>query len=90
MFMGSTVEWIDYPALLNPYNESSYKGVQALTQRMTSYIDGCEKAKVVLMGYSQGPSLRPTYHVLTDNPVKAPTSSEMSCAAVAETLSWDQ
>jgi hypothetical protein len=53
-FPGSTVEALDYPAVLSPYNSSSYNGTLELTKRLKDYVDKCSSAKVVLMGYSQG------------------------------------
>jgi acetylxylan esterase len=53
-FPGSSVEAIDYPAVLSPYGSSSYNGTLELTKRLKNYVDTCSKAKVVLMGYSQG------------------------------------
>jgi acetylxylan esterase len=51
---GSSVEAIDYPALLSPYNISSYNGTQTTTTQLMNYVDKCNKARVVLLGYSQG------------------------------------
>ncbi|QDS77178.1 hypothetical protein FKW77_001944 [Venturia effusa] len=51
---GSTSEAIDYPALLQPYDESSYAGIVATTKQLQSHVDRCPDAKVILMGYSQG------------------------------------
>ncbi|TID19028.1 acetyl xylan esterase II precursor [Venturia nashicola] len=51
---GSTSEAIDYPALLVPYDESSYAGVMATTKQLQSHVDRCPSGKVILMGYSQG------------------------------------
>lgn len=51
---GSSVEAIDYPALLNPYDTSSFNGTQTTTRQLMSYVDKCSKARVVLLGYSQG------------------------------------
>jgi acetylxylan esterase len=54
---GSTSEAIDYPALLEPYDTSSYAGVVATTKQLISHIDNCPKGKVILLGYSQvGPA----------------------------------
>jgi acetylxylan esterase len=50
---GSTSEAIDYPALLEPYDTSSYAGVLATTKQLISHIDNCPKGKVILLGYSQ-------------------------------------
>lgn len=50
---GSTSEAIDYPALLEPYDTSSYAGVVATTNQLKSYVDKCPKGKVILLGYSQ-------------------------------------
>lgn len=50
---GSTSEAIDYPALMEPYDESSYAGVMATTKRLQSHVDRCPGGKVILMGYSQ-------------------------------------
>lgn len=51
---GSTVEAIDYPAVLSPYDTSSYNGTQTTTKQLESYVDRCDRGKVVLLGYSQG------------------------------------
>jgi acetylxylan esterase len=51
---GSSVEAIDYPALLNPYNVSSFNGTETTTQQLMNYVDKCKAARVVLLGYSQG------------------------------------
>jgi acetylxylan esterase len=51
---GSSVEAIDYPALLNPYNSSSFNGTETTTTQLKNYVDKCEKARIVLLGYSQG------------------------------------
>jgi acetylxylan esterase len=51
---GSSVEAIDYPALLNPYDVSSYNGTQTTTKQLMDYVDKCQKGRVVLLGYSQG------------------------------------
>ncbi|KAF2434051.1 cutinase [Tothia fuscella] len=51
---GSTVEAIDYPALLNPYGSSSSNGTTTTTKQLQKYVDTCNKASVVLLGYSQG------------------------------------
>lgn len=50
---GSTSEAIVYPALLEPYNESSYAGVVATTKQLQSRVNECPKGKVILLGYSQ-------------------------------------
>lgn len=50
---GSTSEAIDYPALLQPYDESSYAGVVATAKQLQSHVDRCPDGKVILMGYSQ-------------------------------------
>lgn len=50
---GSTSEAIDYPALLEPYDESSYAGVMTTTKQLRSHVDRCPNGKVILMGYSQ-------------------------------------
>jgi acetylxylan esterase len=50
---GSTSEAVDYPALLEPYDTSSYAGVVATTKQLTSHVDNCPKGKVILLGYSQ-------------------------------------
>jgi acetylxylan esterase len=50
----TTVEAIDYPAVLTPYNTSSYNGTQTTTQQLINYVDRCSKGKIVLLGYSQG------------------------------------
>jgi acetylxylan esterase len=50
---GSTSEAIDYPALLEPYDTSSYAGVLATTKQLMSHVDNCPKGKVILLGYSQ-------------------------------------
>ncbi|KAF2435313.1 alpha/beta-hydrolase [Tothia fuscella] len=51
---GSTVEAIDYPALLNPCGLSSSNGTTTTTGQLQKYVDSCNKASVVLLGYSQG------------------------------------
>lgn len=51
---GATREAVDYPALLLPYDDSSSKGTQAVTDQLTAYVDRCPDSKVVLVGYSQG------------------------------------
>lgn len=50
---GTSVEWVDYPAVLIPYDSSSYKGAEAAIAAVTAYTDKCP-GKIVLMGYSQG------------------------------------
>lgn len=61
---GSTGEAIEYPALLQPYDESSYAGVVATTKQLQSHVDRCPNGKVILMGYSQVcPALLPTAQV---------------------------
>jgi ribosomal protein L7Ae-like RNA K-turn-binding protein len=54
MFPGSSVEAIKYPAETSKYNSSVTKGTKELTKRIEKYVNGCGKAKLVLMGYSQG------------------------------------
>ncbi|KAF2091203.1 carbohydrate esterase family 5 protein [Saccharata proteae CBS 121410] len=46
-------EDVEYPATWN-YATSTKKGYTAMVAQMTSYIDACPDAKVVLLGYSQG------------------------------------
>ena len=50
---GTSVEAIDYPALLNPYNSSSFNGTETTTTRLMNYVDTCSKGRVVLLGYSK-------------------------------------
>jgi len=54
MYPGSSVEAIKYPASRSKYNSSVSRGTKELTKRIEKYVDGCGKAKLVLMGYSQG------------------------------------
>ena len=54
----TTVEAIDYPALLDPndptrYAFSSYVGVSAVMWQVTDYYNRCPDSKFVLLGYSQ-------------------------------------
>lgn len=49
-----STEATDYPAVLNPYNQSVAAGVRALTGRLTAKAAACPDTKLVLMGYSQG------------------------------------
>jgi acetylxylan esterase len=51
---GADSEAVDYPAALAPYGSSEGKGVAAAKAQLTAYVQKCPKAKVVLMGYSQG------------------------------------
>ncbi|PLB53248.1 acetylxylan esterase precursor [Aspergillus steynii IBT 23096] len=52
---GATSEAIDYPATGdNQYNTSVQKGVKAVTNQVTSFVNRCPNTKVVLVGYSQG------------------------------------
>jgi acetylxylan esterase len=51
---GSSVEAIDYPALLTPYDTSSFNGTKTTTKQLKSYVGKCSKARIVLLGYSQG------------------------------------
>jgi hypothetical protein len=51
---GTSVEAIEYPALLTPYNSSSFNGTQTTTKQLKKYVNKCEKARIVLLGYSQG------------------------------------
>lgn len=51
---GSTVEAVDYPATFDDYINSASEGVDRMTEQLLSYLDRCEDAKVVLMGFSQG------------------------------------
>lgn len=61
---GTTLEAIDYPALIDPmdptfYAFSSYLGTSAVILQVTGYYNRCPKSKIVLLGYSQvrsGPS----------------------------------
>lgn len=50
---GTTLESIDYPALLFPYDQSSSAGTAAVTSQLTNYVKRCPRSKVILMGYSQ-------------------------------------
>lgn len=47
-------EAVDYPAKLMPYDDSSQKGTEALTEQLTAYVNECPDSQVVLLGYSQG------------------------------------
>lgn len=54
----TTVEAIDYPALLDPndptrYAFSSHVGVSAVMWQVTDYYNRCPDSKFVLLGYSQ-------------------------------------
>jgi hypothetical protein len=51
---GTTVEWVDYPAVLVPYDQSTDAGARMTKEAIRSYADNCPKAKLILMGYSQG------------------------------------
>ena len=51
---GASVEAIDYPALLSPYGPSSANGTLTTVRQIMSYVDSCPKAKLILLGYSQG------------------------------------
>jgi hypothetical protein len=50
---GSTLEWIDYPAVLMPYDQSTSEGNRNLQNVVRGWADKCE-GKIVLLGYSQG------------------------------------
>jgi len=50
---GTSVEWVQYPALLFPYDTSSTQGTEAATAAIKSYTSKCP-GKIVLFGYSQG------------------------------------
>ncbi|KIW03776.1 uncharacterized protein PV09_05079 [Verruconis gallopava] len=51
---GTTVEWVDYPAVLVPYDQSTNTGITMTKDSITSYADKCPNAKIVMLGYSQG------------------------------------
>jgi len=51
---GTDSEAVDYPAALAPYGSSEVKGVAAAKAQLAAYVQRCPKAKVILMGYSQG------------------------------------
>ena len=51
---GVTVEWVDYPAVLMPYDQSTDTGIRMTKDSIRSYADKCANAKIVLLGYSQG------------------------------------
>lgn len=51
---GTTVEWVDYPAVLFPYDQSTDAGSRMTKEAVRSYADNCPAAKLILMGYSQG------------------------------------
>jgi acetylxylan esterase len=51
---GTTVEWVNYPAVLIPYDSSTNSGIEMTKAAIKSYADKCTKAKIVLLGYSQG------------------------------------
>jgi len=51
---GTTVEWVDYPAVLVPYDQSTDTGIRMTKQAISNYADKCGNAKIVLLGYSQG------------------------------------
>lgn len=53
----STMESIDYPALLSPYASSSGAGTQATIKALNAVASSCPSTKIVLMGYSQASSL---------------------------------
>jgi len=51
---GSDDAAVIYPADLVPYESSEEQGVTNMTQMITSYVQQCPSAKIVLLGYSQG------------------------------------
>ncbi|KAG5984540.1 hypothetical protein E4U55_004323 [Claviceps digitariae] len=51
---GATVEPINYPALLDGYEESVDAGTQGVTHQVTSYVKHCPESQVVVLGFSQG------------------------------------
>jgi len=51
---GTTVEWIDYPAVLVPYDQSTDTGIRMTKEAIRDYANRCPNAKIVLLGYSQG------------------------------------
>jgi hypothetical protein len=50
---GTSVEAIDYPAVLSPYNSSSFNGTETTTTRLMNYVDTCTRGRIVLLGYSE-------------------------------------
>ncbi|KAL1853977.1 hypothetical protein VTK73DRAFT_8860 [Phialemonium thermophilum] len=51
---GSTVVAVDYPATFEDYPGSEADGVNVTTHLIASYVKQCPKAKIALLGYSQG------------------------------------
>jgi acetylxylan esterase len=51
---GTTVEWVNYPAVLVPYDQSTNSGIEMTKSAIQKYADSCPNAKIVLLGYSQG------------------------------------
>jgi hypothetical protein len=50
----TTVEWVNYPAVLVPYDQSTATGIEMTKARVQDYADSCPVAKIILLGYSQG------------------------------------
>lgn len=51
---GTTVQWVDYPAVLIPYDQSTDTGIRMTKDAIRTYADKCPNAKIVMLGYSQG------------------------------------
>jgi hypothetical protein len=51
---GVTVDWIDYPAVLVPYDQSTDTGIRMTKEAIRDYASRCPNSKIVMLGYSQG------------------------------------
>ena len=83
-----SMQAVNYPALLFPYDQSSTAGDTAVKQELTAEVQQCPSQRIVLVGYSQGAqiigdAIAGGGGVSGLGPASAPVSSSIASHVVA-------